>query len=107
MPSFLSAIETAIPILSGFIWSEFFLVPLLSGVGIYLTFGLKFLPCRNIGAAIVSTWKSRKDTKEPGDITPFSALMTALSATIGTGNIAGVATAIYLGGPGAVFWMWV
>jgi AGCS family alanine or glycine:cation symporter len=107
MPSFLSAIETAIPIFSGFIWSEFFLVPLLSGVGIYLTFGLKFLPCRNIGAAIVSTWKSRKDTKEPGDITPFSALMTALSATIGTGNIAGVATAIYLGGPGAVFWMWV
>jgi AGCS family alanine or glycine:cation symporter len=107
MPSLLLPIESAISIISSFIWSEFFLIPLLSGVGIYLTFGLKFLPCRSIGAAIASAWESRKGSTEPGDITPFSALMTALSATIGTGNIAGVATAIYLGGPGAVFWMWV
>ncbi len=79
---------------------------LLLGVGIYLTLVLKLLPWRKLLKAAALLWQGRKAT-EAGDITPFQALMTALSATIGTGNIAGVATAIAMGGPGAVFWMWL
>ena len=91
--------------ISSFIWGPAMLV-LLLGVGIFLTLGLKAMPWRKIPDAFQSLWQSRRSTQE-GDITPFQALMTALSATIGTGNIAGVATAIFLGGPGAVFWMWI
>lgn len=90
---------------SGIIWGPVMLV-LLLGVGIYLTVGLRAMPWRKLGYAFIQLWQGRKATGE-GDITPFQALMTALSATIGTGNIAGVATAIMLGGPGAVFWMWI
>jgi AGCS family alanine or glycine:cation symporter len=81
---------------------------LLFGVGLYLTLGLRFLPWRRIPFAFLLLWRSRKsDATSDGDITPFQALMTALSATVGTGNIAGVGTAIALGGPGAIFWMWL
>jgi len=81
---------------------------LLFGVGLYLTLGLRFLPWRRIPFAFLLLWRSRKsDATSEGDITPFQALMTALSATVGTGNIAGVGTAIALGGPGAIFWMWL
>lgn len=90
---------------SSFIWGPATLV-LLLGAGLYLTLGLKAMPWRKLGAAFTLLWRGRKGEGE-GDITPFQALMTALSATIGTGNIAGVATAIALGGPGAVFWMWI
>lgn len=90
---------------SSLIWGPVMLVVLL-GAGIYLTIGLKALPWRKTPGAFCFLWHSRKSNQK-GDISPFQALMTALSATIGTGNIAGVATAIYLGGPGAVFWMWI
>ncbi|MGO3132218.1 MAG: alanine/glycine:cation symporter family protein [Alcaligenes sp.] len=79
---------------------------LLAGTGVFLTLGLRFIPQRKLGYGFKMLWKGRKST-EQGDISPFNALMTALSATIGTGNIAGVATAIYFGGPGAMFWMWL
>ena len=93
--------------LNGIIWGEYVLIPLLAIVGIYLTAGLRFMPWRYIGHAFRLLWSGRHvETADSGDITPFQALMTALSATIGTGNIAGVATAIYFGGPGAIFWMW-
>lgn len=92
--------------INGFIWGPVTLV-LLLGVGIYLTLGLKFMPWRNISSAFRLLISGRKGGENEGDITPYQALMTALSATVGTGNIAGVATAIYLGGPGAVFWMWI
>ena len=91
--------------LSSFIWGPIMLA-LLLGVGIYLTLGLKLMPWRKIGYGFKLLFSGKAD-KDRGDISPFQALMTALSATIGTGNIAGVATAIYLGGPGAIFWMWV
>ncbi len=100
--------ETLKPLLesvSGFVWGPVMLA-LLLGVGVYLTVGLRFMTWRGIGAGFRSLWQGRRSDEE-GDITPFQALMTALSATIGTGNIAGVATAIAIGGPGAVFWMWV
>lgn len=79
---------------------------LLALTGLLLTLGLRFYPIRNIVSAFVLLWRSRK-SKGDGDISGFNALMTSLSATIGTGNIAGVATAIAAGGPGALFWMWL
>jgi AGCS family alanine or glycine:cation symporter len=82
------------------------MLALLLGVGIYLTLGLKLMPWRKLGHGFKLLFSKQAD-KSQGDISPFQALMTALSATIGTGNIAGVATAIFLGGPGAIFWMWV
>ena len=82
------------------------MLALLLGVGIYLTIGLKLVPWLKIGHGFSLLFSGKAD-KEEGEISPFQALMTALSATIGTGNIAGVATAIFLGGPGAVFWMWI
>jgi AGCS family alanine or glycine:cation symporter len=98
-------IESLLNQLSALIWGPVMLVFLL-GVGVFLTIGLKAFPWVHTRASFVLLWKSRTAQKK-GDITPFQALMTSLSATIGTGNIAGVATAISLGGPGAVFWMWV
>lgn len=92
---------------SGVIWGPMMLT-LLVGVGIYLTVGLRAITWRRLGYSLRLLWHSRSSASDDkGDITPFQALMTALSATVGSGNIAGVATAIYLGGPGAVFWMWV
>ncbi|MCV6637586.1 sodium:alanine symporter family protein [Candidatus Albibeggiatoa sp. nov. NOAA] len=78
---------------------------LILGVGLFLTIGLMFMPMRKLGYGFSLLWQGRQQNGA-GDISPFNALMTSLSATIGTGNIAGVATAIYLGGPGALFWMW-
>tara|TARA_R110002049_G_scaffold147342_1_gene310105 strand:- start:71165 stop:72502 length:1338 start_codon:yes stop_codon:yes gene_type:complete len=92
--------------LSSFIWGPFTLI-LILGVGTYLTLGLKFIPWRKtIPYAFSLLFQGRKSTGK-GEISPFQALMTAMSATIGTGNIAGVATAIFIGGPGAIFWMWI
>ena len=92
--------------LSGWVWGPVMLA-LLLGTGIYLTLGLRGIPQRKLGYGFAMLFAGRRQSAEPGDITPFQALATALSATVGTGNIAGVATAIHLGGPGAVFWMWV
>lgn len=91
-----------------FVWGPYMLV-LLVGTGVFLTFRLKFLPWRNLGYAIKSTLskEARTTGKGTGDISPFSALTTALAATIGTGNIVGVATAMVSGGPGALVWMWL
>jgi AGCS family alanine or glycine:cation symporter len=78
---------------------------LILGTGLYLMLGLKAMPLHRIGYGFRMLWTGRK-SEEEGDIPPFRALMTSLSATVGTGNIAGVATAIFIGGPGALFWMW-
>lgn len=91
---------------SSFVWGPAMLI-LLVGTGIFLTVGTAFIPLRKIGYGLRMLWAGRKPSAEEGDISPFNALMTALAATVGTGNIAGVATAIALGGPGAVFWMWM
>ena len=91
-----------------FVWGPVMLV-LLVGTGIFLTIRLKFLPWRNLGYALHSVLSKEARTKKrgTGDVSPFSALMTALAATIGTGNIIGVATAMFSGGPGALVWMWI
>ena len=86
-------------------WGPVTLV-LLLGTGLYLSLGLRFMTLRKIPVGLRLLLQGRQG-KGKGDISPFSALMTSLSATIGTGNIAGVATAVALGGPGALFWMWI
>jgi len=92
--------------INGIVWGVPMLV-LIVGVGAYLMLGLGFMPVRKLGHGFRLLLQSRAETGEAGEISPFNALMTALSATIGTGNIAGVATAVSVGGPGAIFWMWV
>lgn len=94
--------------LSDFVWGPVMLV-FLVGTGIFLTVRLNFLPWRNLGSSLKRLFskESRRTDNGDGDISPFSALMTALAATVGTGNIVGVATAMVLGGPGALVWMWV
>ncbi len=92
--------------LNNFVWGPVMLV-LLVGTGVYLNIGLKFYPFRNWFAAYKCLWDGRKHQSDHGEISPWNALMTAIAADIGTGNIVGVATAIAIGGPGALFWMWV
>lgn len=79
----------------------------LVGTGIFLTLRLKFIQFRRFGHGVAVASGKYDDPDEPGDVSHFQALTTALSATVGIGNIAGVAMAIHIGGPGAVFWMWV
>ncbi|MDM8546667.1 sodium:alanine symporter family protein [Candidatus Venteria ishoeyi] len=90
--------------LNALVWGPWML-GLILGTGLYLMLGLGLLPLRKLGTGFKMLWTGRSAQGE-GDISPFNALMTSLSATIGTGNIAGVATAIAIGGPGALFWMW-
>ncbi|MDI1362931.1 sodium:alanine symporter family protein [Methylotenera sp.] len=96
--------EAIISTLSGWVWGPPMLT-LLVGTGLYLTILLKGMQFRALPLAFKLIF--RKDHHHEGDITHFAALMTALAATVGIGNIVGVATAITLGGPGAVFWMWM
>ena len=95
-------------ILNSFIWGVPAMVCIL-GVGLYLSFRTGFLQIRKFPYALRCTIGRMFKKKEASDgaITPFQAVCTALAATVGTGNIAGVAGAIAIGGPGAVFWMWV
>ncbi|MCG6539627.1 sodium:alanine symporter family protein [Pseudomonas sp. KSR10] len=92
--------------INGLVWGPPMLV-LILGTGLFLMVMLKFVPLAHIGTGFALIWRGRvKGDEETGEISPFQALMTCLAATVGTGNIAGVATAIFLGGPGALFWMW-
>lgn len=100
----LTAIVTAI---NNIVWGPPMLV-LILGTGLFLQLRLGFMPLRRIGTGFVMVWKGRHpEAGAEGEISPYAALMTALAATVGTGNIAGVATAIAIGGPGALFWMWM
>ena len=112
----MSALIAALPSLSladisSFVWGPATLV-LIAGTGLYLMVGLQGMPLRRLGFALkamvasIGSGKS-SDQSEDGEVNAFQGLMTALAATIGTGNVAGVAAAIGAGGPGAVFWMWI
>jgi len=99
-------IETLVAKINGLVWGVPMLV-LILGTGLYLMALLRFLPLRKLLTGLCLMWSGRaKGDDNTGEVSPFQALMTCLSATVGTGNIAGVATAIFLGGPGALFWMW-
>jgi AGCS family alanine or glycine:cation symporter len=84
-----------------------FMVILLLGTGFYLTLRTGLVQVRRLGHGFATTTGKYDDPDDPGDVSHFQALTTALSATVGIGNIAGVAIAIHWGGPGALFWMWV
>ncbi len=103
---FLTVVEAAISKVGAFVWGPPMMI-LLVGTGIWLTLRLKGLQFTKLFHALYLALVKRREGDEPGDISHFQALMTALSATVGTGNIAGVATAIAAGGPGALFWMWI
>lgn len=104
----MTAMNQIIGDIDSFVWGPVMLC-LLVGTGIYLTAYLNFRTWRNLPYAMKSVFsrEARKTNRGSGDVSPFSALMTALAATIGTGNIVGVATAMFAGGPGALVWMWV
>ena len=112
MNNFLQAVENVNGKINGVVWGVFGLL-LLVGTGILVTALTRFFQVSHLGMWFKNTIGSLfdksviKHTKEKGSISPFQALCTALAATVGTGNIAGVAAAICFGGAGAVFWMWV
>ena len=103
----LALIESVNKAVNDFIWGVPAMI-LLMGVGLYLSVGTGFVQLRKFGAAMKVTLGRifKRDEAGKGALTPFQAVCTALAATVGTGNIAGVAGAIAIGGPGAVFWMW-
>lgn len=97
-------LQATLQTINQFVWGPPLLI-LLVGTGIYFTFRLGLLQFRHLPTALKMVFS--KDKSGTGDVSSFAALCTALSATIGTGNIVGVATAIKIGGPGALFWMWL
>ena len=101
----MEALTNIFSTLGGIAWGPYMLA-FIALTGLYLTIGLKFMPIMKIPYGF-KLLKAKSDNSEKGEIPARSALFTAMSATVGTGNIAGVATAIALGGPGAIFWMWV
>ncbi len=102
----MSSIQSALAAIDSFIWGPPLLI-LLVGTGIYLTWRLGLLQIVRLPLALKLVFGRDQGQGKQGDVSSFGALCTALSATIGTGNIVGVATAIKLGGPGALFWMWM
>lgn len=92
--------------LSDIIWGPPLLI-LLVGTGIFLTFRLTFIQLRLLPYSLKQVFSRNHDKKADGDISQFQALMTAMAATVGVGNIVGVASAVATGGPGAIFWMWI
>ncbi|MGG5572806.1 alanine/glycine:cation symporter family protein [Vibrio diazotrophicus] len=99
-------LQSLLQSIDNFIWGPPLLI-LLVGTGIYFTFRLGLLQFRHLPTALKMVFSKDKNSNNEGDVSSFAALCTALSATIGTGNIVGVATAIKVGGPGALFWMWL
>lgn len=93
-------------VLGNWVWGPVML-SLLIGTGLYLTIRMGGMQIRLLPRALKLAFSGEGKQRHPGEISSFQALMTAMAATIGTGNIAGVATAVVLGGPGAVFWMWL
>ena len=109
MNGLMAVVETINGYINDFVWGVPCLV-LLIGTGLYYTIRLGFMQFRHPGflfrETIVKAFKKKDDAdKKPGELTSFQAAMTSVGAIVGSGNIAGVATAIVVGGPGAVFWM--
>ncbi|MBR5586717.1 MAG: sodium:alanine symporter family protein, partial [Clostridia bacterium] len=104
---FISKINAAV---NGIVWGPVMLT-LLIGAGLFLSAKMGFLQFRKLGYAMKNTigsvFSKNQHTKDESGVSPFQAVATAMAGTIGTGSIAGIATAIVSGGPGAVFWMWI
>ena len=101
----LDTINTALTTIDDFIWGLPLIIAILA-VGLFMTFRLKGLQVTKFPLAVKELFSNER-SGEDGEVSSFAALCTALSATIGTGNIVGVATAMVAGGPGALFWMWI
>ena len=109
MEQFVAVVERVNKVVNGFAWGPVMLA-LLVGTGIYLTVLTRGIQVRRFGYILrhtVGTLLEKKGAEHGGNLSPFEAVTTALAGTVGTGNIAGVTGAIFTGGPGAVFWMWV
>ena len=111
MANLVSIIEKINGAVNGLVWGPYMLV-LIVGTGIFMTIGLKFFQVSKIALWMKNTFgtlfaKKEKKTTDGKAISAFQALCTALGGTVGVGNVVGVTTAIAVGGPGAVFWMWV
>ncbi|MBW0147215.1 alanine/glycine:cation symporter family protein [Marinobacter arenosus] len=105
----MDSVSSVLGDINAIVWGWPMLI-LILGVGFFMSLGLKLMPILRIGTGfklLAGGVKVGKDDEQTGEVSPFQALMTAMAATVGTGNIAGVATAVFLGGPGALFWMWV
>ncbi|MBW7470872.1 sodium:alanine symporter family protein [Marinobacter sp. M216] len=105
----MDSVSSVLGDINAIVWGWPMLI-LILGVGFFMSLGLKLMPILRIGTGfklLAGGVKVGKDEEQTGEVSPFQALMTAMAATVGTGNIAGVATAVFLGGPGALFWMWV
>ena len=102
----METIHSILTTISDFLWGIPLMIALI-GTGLYLSIKLDFVQFRYMPKALRMIFLPPHDESSPGDISHFQALMTALAATVGTGNIAGVGTAVAMGGPGALFWMWV
>ncbi|MEL6956262.1 MAG: sodium:alanine symporter family protein [Pseudomonadota bacterium] len=115
MESIVGVIQNVSGLIWGGTWGDTVIFPyqigplaiVLLGTGLFMMFRIGGRPLRRFGPALKEVWDGRKAQGEDGAITPWQALSTALSGQVGTGNLAGVATALTLGGPGAIFWMWV
>ncbi|RAV34136.1 alanine/glycine:cation symporter family protein [Corynebacterium heidelbergense] len=105
--SFSTRLQDGLSAVDSFVWGPWFLIPLLLGTGLVLTIRLRGVQFRKLGVALRHGLIDREDAGGHGDISQYQALTTALAATVGVGNIVGVATAISVGGPGALFWMWI
>lgn len=105
--SFVESLQNTLDKIDQFIWSQWLLIPLLLLTGLWLTIRLGGVQFRKLFVALRHGLIDRNDEGGEGDITQYQALTTALAATVGVGNIVGVATAISIGGPGALFWMWI
>lgn len=102
----MGTLEKVLGILGDIVWGPPLLI-LIVGTGIYLTFRLGFLQVRMLPYSLKLAFSKKQDKNSEGDISHFKALMTAMAATVGVGNIVGVAGAVVVGGPGAIFWMWM
>jgi len=102
----MSSIQSALAAIDSFVWGPPLLI-LLVGTGIYLTLRLGLLQVVRLPLALKLVFGRDQGQGKQGDVSSFAALCTALSATIGTGNIVGACGAILVGGPGAIFWMWI
>lgn len=105
--NFISLLTTWSGDLSGLLWGNYITLAVLVGTGFYLTWKMRLVQLHGFRHAISLISGKHSKPEDAGEVSHFQALSTALSATVGTGNIAGVATAISLGGPGALFWIWV
>ena len=108
--SFMDQLTEIVREINSILWGPWCLIPILVGTGIFFTFKTRFVQIRHFGLAfkhVFGGFSLRGEKAGQHGMTSFQSLATAIAAQVGTGNLAGVATAMVMGGPGAIFWMWM